>query len=181
LLDSFETQSEFILVTELGQGELFNIIEDDHSLEEAEIRRIAQQLVRALHYIHSNRITHRDMKPQNILMTSDGVIKLCDFGFARHMSYKTEVLTSLKGTPLYMAPEVVKEEPYNHTADLWSLGVILYELATGTPPFTAPNLITLVEHISKDPIVYPDIITGDFKGFLKGLLNKDPKRRLGWP
>lgn len=54
-----------------------------------------------------------------------------------------------------MAPEVVKEEPYNHTADLWSLGVILYELATGNPPFTASNLITLVEHISKDPILYP--------------------------
>jgi fused-like protein len=89
LLDSFETQSEFILVTELGQGELFNIIEDDQCLEIEEIRKIAQQLVRALHYIHTNRITHRDMKPQNILMTSDGVIKLCDFGFARSMSYKT--------------------------------------------------------------------------------------------
>ena len=121
------------------------------------------------------------MKPQNILMTSDGIIKLCDFGFARHMSYKTEVLTSLKGTPLYMAPEVVKEEPYNHSADLWSLGVILYELATGTPPFTAPNLITLVDHISKDPVIYPESITGPFKDFLKGLLCKDPAKRLGWP
>ena len=97
------------------------------------------------------------------------------------MSYRTEVLTSLKGTPLYMAPEVVKEEPYNHSADLWSLGVILFELATGTPPFTAPNLVSLVEHISKDPIVYPESIQGDFKGFLKGLLNKNPKNRLGWP
>jgi fused-like protein len=131
-------------VTELGQGELFNIIEDDQYLEEPEIRKVAQQLVRALHYIHSNRITHRDLKPQNILMTSEGNIKLCDFGFARYMSYKTEVLTSLKGTPLYMAPEVVQEQPYTHTADLWSLGVILYELSTGTPPFSAANLLTLV-------------------------------------
>ncbi len=57
-------------MTELGQGELFNIIEDDQYLEEPEIRKVAQQLVRALHYIHSNRITHRDLKPQNILMTS---------------------------------------------------------------------------------------------------------------
>lgn len=59
-------------------------------------------------------------------MTSDGSIKLCDFGFARSMSNKTEVLTSLKGTPLYMAPEVVQEQPYTHTADLWSLGVVLF-------------------------------------------------------
>ena len=70
LLDSFETSSEFIIVTELGQGELFNIIEDDQYLEETEIRKVAQQLIRALYYIHSNRITHRDLKPQNVLMTS---------------------------------------------------------------------------------------------------------------
>lgn len=88
-------------------------------------------------------------------MTSEGNIKLCDFGFARSMSYKTEVLTSLKGTPLYMAPEVVQEQPYNHTADLWSLGVILYELATGSPPFSAATLMTLIDHISKDQIRYP--------------------------
>ena len=144
LLDAFETSSEFVMVTELGRGELFNIIEDDQYLSESEIRRIAQQLVRALHYLHSNRITHRDMKPQNILICDNGVVKLCDFGFARHMSYNTQVLTSIKGTPLYMAPEMVKELPYTHTADLWSLGVILFELATGSPPFTASNLLGLV-------------------------------------
>ena len=80
-----------------------------------------------------------------------------------------------------MAPEVVQEQPYNHTADLWSLGVILYELSTGNPPFTAPNLLKLVENISKDPIIYPETIAGDFRSFLKGLLNKDPQARMGWP
>ncbi len=63
------------------------------------------------------------MKPQNILISANGVIKLCDFGFARAMSNNTVVLTSIKGTPLYMAPELVQEQPYDHTADLWSLGV----------------------------------------------------------
>lgn len=121
------------------------------------------------------------MKPQNILISSNGVIKLCDFGFARHMSYNTQVLTSIKGTPLYMAPEMVKELPYTHTADLWSLGVILFELATGAPPFTASNLFGLVEHIVNDPIRYPDSMSSEFKAFLKGLLNKNPSDRLGWP
>lgn len=76
---------------------------------------IAKQLVRALHYLHSNRIIHRDMKPQNILIGASGGVKLCDFGFARAMSCNTMVLTSIKGTPLYMAPELVQEQPYNHT------------------------------------------------------------------
>lgn len=100
---------------EFAQGELFEILEDDQSLPEDVVQSIAKQLVRALHYLHSNRIIHRDMKPQNILIGSGGTVKLCDFGFARAMSTNTMVLTSIKGTPLYMAPELVQEQPYNHT------------------------------------------------------------------
>ena len=138
-----------------GAGELFEILEDDQSLPEGIVQKIAKQLVRALHYLHTNRIIHRDMKvshpsccpaqheaagsafnvesakaqpiwfnptslllvlqPQNILIGANGVVKLCDFGFARAMSCNTMVLTSIKGTPLYMAPELVQEQPYNHT------------------------------------------------------------------
>jgi serine/threonine protein kinase len=186
---------------EFAQGELFEILEDDQALPEDVVRGIAKQLVRALHYLHSNRIIHRcvcvcvcarvcaraepvlgegggacvvlsvcrsvraastpsatthvhdvrahthpcavrltlpmphrhcprphaprhsprirDMKPQNILIGSGGAVKLCDFGFARAMSTNTMVLTSIKGTPLYMAPELVQEQPYNHTVRLW--------------------------------------------------------------
>lgn len=107
MLDHFETTREFVVVTEYAQGELFEILEDDRNLPEQEVRKIAQQLVRSLNYLHSNRIIHRDMKPQNILIGSQGVVKLCDFGFARIMSNNTVVLTSVKGTPLYMAPELV--------------------------------------------------------------------------
>jgi serine/threonine protein kinase len=96
-------------------GELFQILEDDQSLPEDVVRSIARQLVRALHYLHSHRIIHRDMKPQNILISANGAVKLCDFGFARAMSSSTLVVTSIKGTPLYMAPELVQEQPYNHT------------------------------------------------------------------
>ena len=96
-------------------GELFEVLEDDKALPEEEVRSIAKQLVRALHYLHSNRIIHRDMKPQNVLIGAHGCVKLCDFGFARAMSCSTLVVTSIKGTPLYMAPELVQEQPYNHT------------------------------------------------------------------
>ncbi|RLN34052.1 serine/threonine-protein kinase TIO-like isoform X2 [Panicum miliaceum] len=106
---------------------------------------------------------------------------LCDFGFARAMSANTVVLRSIKGTPLYMAPELVREQPYNHTADLWSLGVILYELFVGQPPFYTNSVYALIRHIVKDPVKYPDNMSAHFKSFLKGLLNKMPQSRLTWP
>ncbi|RLN35666.1 serine/threonine-protein kinase TIO-like isoform X2 [Panicum miliaceum] len=160
MIDAFETPQEFCVVTEFAQGELFEVLEDDRCLPEEQVQAIAKQLVKALYYMHSNRIIHRDMKPQNILIGKGSVVKLCDFGFARVMSANTVVLRSIKGTPLYMAPELVREQLYNHTVDLWSLGVILY-----------------------DPVKYPDNMSANFKSFLKGLLNKmeqEPQSRLTW-
>ncbi|XP_043723868.1 serine/threonine-protein kinase TIO isoform X1 [Telopea speciosissima] len=181
MLDSFESPQEFCVVTEFAQGELFEILEDDKCLPEEQVQAIAKQLVGALYYLHSNRIIHRDMKPQNILIGAGSVVKLCDFGFARAMSTNTVVLRSIKGTPLYMAPELVREQPYNHTADLWSLGVILYELFVGQPPFYTNSVYALIRHIIKDPVKYPDSMSPNFKSFLKGLLNKVPQNRLTWP
>ena len=180
MFDCFETDHEFCVVTEYAQGELFQILEDDQRLPENEVRKIAKQLVQALHYLHSHRIIHRDMKPQNVLIGSHGTVKLCDFGFARAMSAHTIVLTSIKGTPLYMSPELVQEKPYDHTADLWSLGVILYELYVGKPPFYTNSIYTLINIIIKDPVKYPSSMSSEFRSFLRGLLNKTPSKRMKW-
>ncbi|XP_064443118.1 serine/threonine-protein kinase 36 isoform X3 [Mirounga angustirostris] len=181
MLDSFETDKEVVVVTDYAEGELFQILEDDGKLPEDQVQAIAAQLVSALYYLHSHRILHRDMKPQNILLAKGGGIKLCDFGFARAMSTNTMVLTSIKGTPLYMSPELVEERPYDHTADLWSVGCILYELAVGTPPFYTTSIFQLVSLILKDPVRWPTTISPCFKSFLQGLLTKDPRQRLSWP
>lgn len=181
MLDSFETEGEFCMVTEYAQGDLFQILEDDHQLPEDEIRKIAIQLTQALHVLHSNRIIHRDMKPQNILIGSKQQIKLCDFGFARAISHDSSLLTSIKGTPLYMAPELVRQQPYNYTVDLWSLGVILYELAVGRPPFYTDRIVSLIEMIVREPVKYPPTMSPEFQNFLAGLLNKDPSKRMTWP
>ncbi|XP_008283348.1 serine/threonine-protein kinase 36 [Stegastes partitus] len=181
LFDSFETETEVVVVTEYAEGQLFQILEDDGSLPESQVREIACQLVSALYYLHSHRILHRDMKPQNILLGKSGVVKLCDFGFARAMSVSTLVLTSIKGTPLYMSPELVEEKPYDHTADLWSLGCILYELHTGAPPFYTNSIFHLVQLIVRDPVKWPETMSDTCTSFLKGLLTKDPQKRLSWP
>ncbi|KAA0154766.1 hypothetical protein FNF29_02295 [Cafeteria roenbergensis] len=184
LLDSFETNRHLFVVTEFAQGDLFSIIEDDRKLPEAGVREVARQLVEALQYLHSRRIIHRDMKPQNCLLMSaarGASVKLCDFGFARSMSLRTLALTSIKGTPLYMAPEVVRERPYDHRADLWALGVIVFELAAGEPPFYASSIYTLVNRITADEVRYPSDMSAELRSFLEGLLQKDAAARLDWP
>ncbi|KAK7199038.1 mitogen-activated protein kinase kinase 2 [Novymonas esmeraldas] len=185
LFDSFETDSDFVVVMEYAQGELYDILEDDKQLPASEVQKIAKQLIQALNYLHSNRIIHRDMKPQNILIGQNGAVKLADFGFARSMSYNTIVLTSIKGTPLYMAPELVQERAYDNRVDLWSLGCILYELYYGKPPFYTNNLFALIKKIVCEPVKFEakadDQISPEFKNFLSGLLTKSASSRLNWP
>jgi len=181
LLDSFETQREICVVTEYAYGELYEVLQDDHTIPEVAIQCIAKQLCSALHYLHTNRIIHRDMKPQNILLASNYTVKIADFGFARTLNQHTSMLTSIKGTPLYMAPELVLERPYNCTTDLWSLGCILYELFTGQPPFYTTSIYTLIHLIVETPVKWPTTMSNQLRSFLDGLLQKSPQQRITWP
>ncbi|KAM3916044.1 serine/threonine-protein kinase 36 [Leptodactylus fuscus] len=181
MLDSCETEREVVVVTEYAEGELFQILEDDGSLSEELVRDVSAQLVSALYYLHSHRILHRDMKPQNILLGKDGTVKLCDFGFARELSLDTLMVRSIKGTPLYMSPELVLERPYDHRSDLWALGCIVYELLVGTPPFYTHSIFQLVSIITQQPVRWPRGVSAELKDFLQGLLIKDPSLRLSWP
>ncbi|XP_012264589.2 serine/threonine-protein kinase fused isoform X2 [Athalia rosae] len=181
MLDSFETENEIVVVTEYADKELYEILGKAGRLSEERAQVIACDLVSALYYLHSNRVLHRDLKPQNVLLEANGVAKLCDFGFARSMSTGTHVLTSIKGTPLYMAPELIEECPYDHNADIWSLGCIVYELVVGTPPFQTTSILHLVRLIRFEAVKWPDYISENCKSFLQGLLQKDPSQRLTWP
>ncbi|CAF1562613.1 unnamed protein product [Rotaria sp. Silwood1] len=181
MINSFETNNEIVVVTERGLADLYQLLEDDVSLPEETVQKIACQLVSALYYLHSHRVLHRDMKPQNILIFPGGKVKLCDFGFARNMTMETMVLTSIKGTPLYMCPELVDEKPYDHSADLWALGCILYEVYHGKPPFFTNNVFHLIKMIGKESVKWPKPISSDMRNFLEGLLTKDSTQRLTWP
>lgn len=177
MIDVFETDTNFCIVTELARGDLFQIIDDNQALPEEKLKTIAAQLVSAIYHLHKNHIIHRDLKPQNILISSNGSVKVCDFGFARALSQTTLMLTSIKGTPLYMAPELVQEHPYNESIDIWSLGIILYELYHGSPPFYTESIYKLIQMIINNPIKYPETMSDDFRSFLEIMLEKDPSVR----
>ncbi|KAK0090146.1 hypothetical protein PV325_002571 [Microctonus aethiopoides] len=181
MIDSFETENQIVVVTEYADRELYEILDKEGRFSEEKAQMIVCDLVSALYYLHSNRVLHRDLKPQNVLIEANGIAKLCDFGFARSMSTGTHVLTSIKGTPLYMAPELIEECPYDHNADLWSLGCIAYEMIVGKPPFQTTSILHLVRLIRFEPIKWPDFISSNCKTFLQGLLQKDPSKRLSWP
>ncbi|CAH1280049.1 unnamed protein product [Diabrotica balteata] len=180
MLDSFETENEIVVITEFAHKELTAILGRVGYLPEDKVQKIVWDLVSALYYLHSNRVLHRDLKPQNILLDMNNTAKLCDFGFARNMSTGTHVLTSIKGTPLYMAPELIDEQPYDYTADLWSLGCIIYELLMGTPPFCTPSILHLIRLIRHEQIQWPTFLSDSCISFLKGLLQKNPSKRLKW-
>ena len=129
------------VVLEIAEGgELFKRIIEKKHLSEAEAAGIIKQMISAIMYFHRNNICHRDLKPENCLMDTndeDSTIKLIDFGLAQKLS-EDELMHSLNGTPYYIAPEVMMGS-YDRRVDMWSLGVLIYIMLSGTPPFNGKN------------------------------------------
>ncbi|XP_016986805.1 serine/threonine-protein kinase fused [Drosophila rhopaloa] len=180
MIESFESKTDLYVVTEFALMDLHRYLSYNGAMGEEPARRVTGHLVSALYYLHSNRILHRDLKPQNVLLDKNMHAKLCDFGLARNMTLGTHVLTSIKGTPLYMAPELLAEQPYDHHADMWSLGCIAYESMAGQPPFCASSILHLVKMIKHEDVKWPSTLTSECRSFLQGLLEKDPGMRISW-
>lgn len=111
--------------------------------------KIMQQLMTGLHYLHDQGFIHRDLKPQNVLFDSCHDVKIADFGFACQLQDQ-HLAETLCGSPLYMAPEILLQRPYDVSVDIWSLGILSYELFTGHPPFCGVNCYDLLMRIRKD-------------------------------
>ena len=183
-------------------------------LNEVIVRHFLQQLASALAFLREKSLVHRDIKPQNLLINPTAqylaqrdpenmkyglsdktaisplvglpnlpMLKLADFGFARVLP-KTALAETLCGSPLYMAPEILRYEKYDATADLWSVGTVLYELLTGRPPFRATNHIDLLRKVeqSRDVIRFAEepAVSAEMKEFIRGLLKRNSVERMGF-
>jgi serine/threonine-protein kinase ULK/ATG1 len=184
------------------------------SLNEVVTRHFLKQLSSALKFLRDRNLIHRDIKPQNLLLCpspstyrsgtpqvvpfkgsqdsfepttgieSLPMLKIADFGFARSLP-ATSLAETLCGSPLYMAPEILRYEKYDAKADLWSVGTVLYEMVVGRPPFRASNHVELLRKIEKgeDRIRFPEEnpASDDIKRLIRGLLKRNPVERLNFP
>eukprot|EP01098_Paradermamoeba_levis_P015881 TRINITY_DN830_c0_g1_i1.p1 TRINITY_DN830_c0_g1~~TRINITY_DN830_c0_g1_i1.p1 ORF type:complete len:379 (-),score=139.95 TRINITY_DN830_c0_g1_i1:174-1256(-) len=183
LYEVYEEEEDFYLVMELVIGkELFDKIVDRGQYSEKDASNIVRQIVAAIDYLHDHGIAHRDLKPENLLSAGDEeneIIKIADFGFSKQ--FGDEQLVTSCGSPGYVAPEVLTQDSYDKSVDMWSLGVIIYILLCGFPPFyadTPPELfkkIMEVKYDFDDPAW--DNVSEGAKNVIRNLLVKDPQKR----
>jgi len=183
--DAYETDERVYLFMELMDGgELFDRIVDIGHFTEKDGQETTHKLLQALKFMHDKGIAHRDLKPENMLMTGkgpDAICKITDFGLGKFFDEQTTLMKTPCGTPGYIAPEVLHMKGYDKQCDVWSLGVIVYILLCGFPPFYADNDAQLFERIKAGKYEflkpYWDPISDTAKDFVRKMLIVDPKKR----
>lgn len=180
-LDTIENKDYIYIIMEYCKyGDLRNFLKRK-KINEYKAQIIMKQLISGLKYLYDNNIFHRDLKPQNILVSDNCVIKITDFGLAKECE-DNNLSDTICGSPIYMAPEIIQHTKYNSKADIWSLGIIFYELLTGKTPYNIKNYDELVDYIKHNDIKIPKKlnISKDAKNLLSKLLIKSSKKRIKW-
>ncbi|XP_020806322.1 cGMP-dependent protein kinase, isozyme 2 forms cD5/T2 isoform X2 [Drosophila serrata] len=171
----------YMLMESCLGGELWTILRDKGNFDDGTTRFYTACVVEAFDYLHSRNIIYRDLKPENLLLNERGYVKLVDFGFAKKLQTGRKTWTFC-GTPEYVAPEVILNRGHDISADYWSLGVLMFELLTGTPPFTGSDPMRTYNIILKgiDAIEFPRNITRNASNLIKKLCRDNPAERLGY-
>ena len=138
----------YLILEYCHQGDLCKFL-NKRPMKEKYAKKYMMNLVDGLKYLLQNNIIHRDLKPQNILVTKNGKLKISDFGFARHFNSEY-MLKTMCGTPLYMAPEIMTQSKYTNKADLWSIGIILYEILFARRPYNANSFYNLIQQVKNN-------------------------------
>jgi serum/glucocorticoid-regulated kinase 2 len=162
-------------------GELFSVLRARTFFDEDTARFYAASVVLAFEYMHSKNIIYRDLKPENILLDDSGHVCLTDFGLSKDYDPDNpdDKAHTFCGTPEYLAPEIVSGVGHDKAVDWWSLGILLYELTVGIPPFYAQNVNEMYTKIQTGVLRFPPFVSDDCKALIVGLLQRDPKKRLG--
>ncbi|GAA5903858.1 hypothetical protein JCM6882_001333 [Rhodosporidiobolus microsporus] len=177
---SFQNAEKLYLVLSyINGGELFHHLQREGRFSEERSRFYAAELLCALEHLHQFNVIYRDLKPENILIDYVGHIALCDFGLSKLNMTESETTNTFCGTPEYLAPELLLGHRYQRTVDWWTLGVLLYEMLSGLPPFYSENTNEMYQKILTDPLRFGDEISPDARSLLTGLLTRDPQQRLG--
>ncbi|XP_064444330.1 serine/threonine-protein kinase Sgk3 isoform X4 [Mirounga angustirostris] len=177
---SFQTTEKLYFVLDfVNGGELFFHLQRERSFPEHRARFYAAEIASALGYLHSIKIVYRDLKPENILLDSVGHVVLTDFGLCKEGIAISDTTTTFCGTPEYLAPEVIRKQPYDNTVDWWCLGAVLYEMLYGLPPFYCRDVAEMYDNILHKPLSLRPGVSLTAWSILEELLEKDRQNRLG--
>lgn len=173
LIDVFHSINNFYIVTEYCNGGDLREHLKCNQLNEEKALKIFQQILIGIQELFARGIVHRDIKPANILL-HDGVFKITDFGFAKKV-HVDSTMSSLVGTPLYMAPQILKRQSYTSKSDIWSLGLILYEMIFKLTPWHSTNVVELIHKLDHEPLRFPtqSAITEKTRSLICGCLAKE--------
>ena len=182
LYNHFEDNDKLYLIMELASnGNLYNFIQSNKNQKiktKENIKKIIIQVIEIIKYLHSLDIIYRDIKPENILLDKDYNVKLCDYGWASYLA-KGQFCKAYCGTPEYVSPEVIKKYPYNEKVDIWGIGVLIFELAFGYPPFTSNFNEDRFNNIKEGKINWPkDLNDMELKDLIEKILKVNPKDRI---
>uniref|UniRef100_A0A3P8SZ08 non-specific serine/threonine protein kinase n=1 Tax=Amphiprion percula TaxID=161767 RepID=A0A3P8SZ08_AMPPE len=178
LFEVIETDKTLYLIMEYASGgEVFDYLVSHGRMKEVEARAKFRQIVSAVHYCHTKNIVHRDLKAENLLLDADANIKIADFGFSNEFTLGNK-LDTFCGSPPYAAPELFQGKKYDGPeVDVWSLGVILYTLVSGSLPFDGQNLKELRERVLRGKYRVPFYMSTDCEGILRRFLVLNPAKR----
>lgn len=177
---AFQNASKLYFVMDYYNGGTLHFhLRQAKVFSEQRARFYAAQLVLAISHLHTYNIVYRDLKPENILMDDEGFIALTDFGLSRDNFDEKDGMFTFCGTPEYIAPELIRRVPYGKAVDFWSFGVLLYEMLAGATPFYHVNRKQSFENILTRPLRFYGEFSENAKSVLRGLMHKDPSKRLG--